>query len=71
MIRAQTCPICEKELPAEGRDLTLFPFCSQRCREVDLLRWCKGSYAIVEPLEKRPDLQEQVDADSYPEDAAG
>ena len=27
-----------------------FPFCSERCRQVDLLRWSKGQYAIVEPL---------------------
>jgi uncharacterized protein len=27
-----------------------FPFCSERCRQVDLLRWSKGRYAIVEPL---------------------
>ena len=27
-----------------------FPFCSERCRQVDLLRWSKGEYQIVEPL---------------------
>jgi uncharacterized protein len=27
-----------------------FPFCSERCRQVDLLRWSQGKYAIVEPL---------------------
>lgn len=35
------CPICGE--PA-ARDA--FPFCSDRCREVDLGRWLKGSYAI-------------------------
>jgi endogenous inhibitor of DNA gyrase (YacG/DUF329 family) len=53
MIRRQTCPICQQELPlgdsAEGK---WFPFCSRRCRDVDLLRWWDGRYAIVEPLDE-------------------
>lgn len=28
-----------------------FPFCSGRCREVDLYRWSVGSYAIVEDVD--------------------
>ena len=36
-----TCPICGK--PA---DVVTKPFCSSRCRNVDLNRWLKGSYAI-------------------------
>jgi uncharacterized protein len=35
------CPICEK--PSEK---THAPFCSQRCREIDLHRWMSGQYAI-------------------------
>jgi endogenous inhibitor of DNA gyrase (YacG/DUF329 family) len=35
------CPICGK--PA--REATL-PFCSGRCRDVDLNRWLSNSYAI-------------------------
>ena len=57
MIRPLTCAVCRKELPSaadpEGRWL---PFCSERCRNVDLLRWSKGEYAIVEPLS--PDSDE-------------
>lgn len=51
MVRLPSCPICEIELSAtaaaESND---FPFCSERCRQVDLLRWSDGKYAIVEPL---------------------
>ncbi|MDA0807233.1 MAG: DNA gyrase inhibitor YacG [Planctomycetota bacterium] len=51
MVRLPSCPICKIELPAtaatESKD---FPFCSARCREVDLLRWSDGKYAIVEPI---------------------
>jgi endogenous inhibitor of DNA gyrase (YacG/DUF329 family) len=35
------CPICNR--PASGDTL---PFCSPRCRDVDLNRWLKGSYVI-------------------------
>jgi len=51
VIRPLECPICRKSVvaPAEGA-ANCFPFCSERCRQVDLLRWSKGKYAIVEPL---------------------
>ncbi len=51
MIRPQTCPICGKELPVEiTLESPLFPFCSKRCRQVDIYRWAEGKYAITEPL---------------------
>jgi endogenous inhibitor of DNA gyrase (YacG/DUF329 family) len=39
-----TCPICGKPSVAEHR-----PFCSARCRQVDLGRWLKGDYVIPGP----------------------
>jgi endogenous inhibitor of DNA gyrase (YacG/DUF329 family) len=38
---AKPCPICQK--PAAER---FRPFCSGRCKDVDLNRWFKGTYAI-------------------------
>ncbi|WP_041344645.1 DNA gyrase inhibitor YacG [Nitrobacter winogradskyi] len=35
------CPICGKPAAEDSR-----PFCSERCRDVDLNRWLSGSYAI-------------------------
>ncbi|WP_367715913.1 DNA gyrase inhibitor YacG [Nitratireductor sp. GISD-1A_MAKvit] len=35
------CPECNK--PSER---SFYPFCSKRCKEVDLNRWLSGSYAI-------------------------
>jgi endogenous inhibitor of DNA gyrase (YacG/DUF329 family) len=35
------CPICGKPAAAEHR-----PFCSARCRQVDLGRWLSGDYVI-------------------------
>jgi endogenous inhibitor of DNA gyrase (YacG/DUF329 family) len=51
MIRPLECPICRKSVlsPLEASP-SFFPFCGERCRQVDLLRWAQGKYAIVEPL---------------------
>jgi endogenous inhibitor of DNA gyrase (YacG/DUF329 family) len=55
VIRPIECPICQKPVPAPvGQTPNWFPFCSERCRQVDLLRWSKGKYAIVEPLRPEP-----------------
>jgi endogenous inhibitor of DNA gyrase (YacG/DUF329 family) len=35
------CPICGKPAIEASR-----PFCSERCRDVDLNRWLSNSYAI-------------------------
>ncbi len=39
--KAIPCPECRR--PSQ-RDH--YPFCSNRCRELDLSRWLNGSYAI-------------------------
>lgn len=42
------CPECGKPSTPQA-----FPFCSPRCRAVDLNRWLSGSYVIAgEPLEQ-------------------
>jgi endogenous inhibitor of DNA gyrase (YacG/DUF329 family) len=38
---AKSCPICGKP-PTEASK----PFCSERCRDVDLNRWLSDSYRI-------------------------
>lgn len=61
MIKPQTCPVCKKPLPPQtGEPDDQFPFCSQRCRNVDLFRWSDGRYAIVENLSERQDLLEEL-----------
>jgi endogenous inhibitor of DNA gyrase (YacG/DUF329 family) len=51
MVRLPDCPICHKQLQASSaQESEYFPFCSERCRNVDLLRWSDGRYAIVESL---------------------
>jgi endogenous inhibitor of DNA gyrase (YacG/DUF329 family) len=41
------CPICKK--PAKATD-TDFPFCSERCRLLDLGKWASGAYVISSPV---------------------
>jgi endogenous inhibitor of DNA gyrase (YacG/DUF329 family) len=39
--KAKPCPTCGKPAVEKFR-----PFCSSRCRDVDLNRWLTGTYAI-------------------------
>jgi len=39
--KQRRCPICGK--PAQE---TTRPFCSRRCRDVDLNRWLSGAYIV-------------------------
>jgi endogenous inhibitor of DNA gyrase (YacG/DUF329 family) len=68
MVRAPTCPICDRELlPASITESPVFPFCSLRCKQVDLLRWCNGEYAVVDRL-TADDLAEQMESSSDPDE---
>ena len=58
------CPICKKPTKATGTD---FPFCSDRCRLIDLGKWASGAYVISSPV---PDADEAVRQDS-PDDEDG
>ncbi|MCA9578924.1 MAG: DNA gyrase inhibitor YacG [Myxococcales bacterium] len=41
------CAVCKKPVPRPERGkLGDFPFCSARCKAVDLSRWLDGDYAI-------------------------
>ncbi|MCJ8054124.1 DNA gyrase inhibitor YacG [Shinella curvata] len=52
--KAVPCPICSRPSAREH-----YPFCSNRCRDVDLNRWLSGSYAIpVADGEEKPEDDE-------------
>jgi endogenous inhibitor of DNA gyrase (YacG/DUF329 family) len=40
------CPICKREASAVRAQNTFAPFCSSRCRTIDLGRWLDESYRI-------------------------
>jgi endogenous inhibitor of DNA gyrase (YacG/DUF329 family) len=43
------CPTCRTlVLPSESE----FPFCSERCRLIDLGKWASGGYVISTPLNR-------------------
>jgi len=37
------CPICKKPVARMDEE---FPFCSARCRTIDLGRWASGQYVV-------------------------
>lgn len=41
-----SCPICRAAVTARRPENPDFPFCSARCRTVDLGRWLGGSYSL-------------------------
>jgi uncharacterized protein len=44
------CPICEKMFPPEKSPA--LPFCSERCRSIDLGRWLDERHSLpIEPKE--------------------
>jgi endogenous inhibitor of DNA gyrase (YacG/DUF329 family) len=50
------CPICARTFAiATLADLPSFPFCSERCRLIDLGRWIDGAYVIPGPQSTQPD----------------
>jgi endogenous inhibitor of DNA gyrase (YacG/DUF329 family) len=51
-----SCPICKKTVELGNED---FPFCSDRCRNIDLGNWATEKYVISEPLQ-----HSQSDSDS-------
>ena len=42
------CPICRKYLP--NADVKTFPFCSDKCRLLDLNKWLEGGYQVSRPM---------------------
>jgi uncharacterized protein len=58
------CPICKKAVTSKDAE---FPFCSDRCRLIDLGKWASGAYVISSPVqdtgEGMEDLSREPDED--------
>ena len=54
------CPICRKIVLRSEPE---FPFCSERCRVIDLGKWASGGYVISTPLN-----DPEIDDSSYSEE---
>ena len=50
------CPICQKEVQFDD---PFMPFCSDRCRLIDLGNWASEKYVISTPVESTPEKEDQ------------
>jgi uncharacterized protein len=48
------CPICKKPAETDKTKNRFLPFCSERCRTIDLGKWLDGKY-VIEGDETIPD----------------
>jgi len=49
------CPICKKDADASSE---FHPFCSERCKIIDLGNWASEKYVISTPIQP-PEEEEQ------------
>jgi hypothetical protein len=54
------CPVCGKKVEKRAKDkkqttqvTDFFPFCSQRCKLIDLNAWFESKYIVSSPLDER------------------
>jgi endogenous inhibitor of DNA gyrase (YacG/DUF329 family) len=54
------CPICKKQVTSKDAE---FPFCSDRCRLIDLGKWASGGYVISSPVQDTGEGMEDLSRD--------
>ena len=59
------CPICKKNVKQTDAD---FPFCSDRCRIIDLGKWASGQYVISSPVTDADELFNDKDPEGEDRD---
>jgi endogenous inhibitor of DNA gyrase (YacG/DUF329 family) len=57
---AMRCPICRTLVRPGDAEM---PFCSERCRTIDLGKWASGAYRISSPV-LDPDILEGAEEDT-------
>jgi uncharacterized protein len=55
-----SCPICKKAVERTAED---FPFCSERCRLIDLGKWASGQYVVSSPVK---DISDEMELQDFP-----
>ena len=53
------CPICRQAV--DSQTTAEFPFCSERCREIDLGNWAMEKYKVAAPIMDESELEELED----------
>jgi endogenous inhibitor of DNA gyrase (YacG/DUF329 family) len=59
--RSLRCPTCRKLVLAGDEN---FPFCSDRCRLIDLGKWASGGYMISTPITDPETLENLANEES-------
>tara|TARA_B100000768_G_scaffold32114_1_gene30720 strand:- start:391 stop:564 length:174 start_codon:yes stop_codon:yes gene_type:complete len=55
-----TCPICKNPKSMENN-----PFCSARCKDIDLSKWLIGGYVIANDEEtESSEIEKNIDEDA-------
>ena len=60
-VRSLRCPICRKIVLKSEPE---FPFCSERCRTIDLGKWASGAYVVSSPMSESDSLSDSETGDS-------
>lgn len=54
------CPTCKREFDKESS--TAIPFCSERCRTIDLGRWLGEAFRL--PVARQPEEDDSLEAEA-------
>ncbi|HKT51891.1 MAG TPA: DNA gyrase inhibitor YacG [Candidatus Angelobacter sp.] len=57
-VQSLRCPTCRTLVLAGSQD---FPFCSERCRLIDLGKWASGGYVISTPITDPEQLENMAE----------
>jgi hypothetical protein len=55
------CPICDTAMPGQPAEWPDYPFCSARCRKIDLGRWLGEQYRVPAADQARPEDESKED----------
>jgi hypothetical protein len=50
------CPICGRDMPGQHKEWPDYPFCSPKCRKIDLGRWLGEKYRV--PSTEQPHAED-------------
>lgn len=54
------CPTCKRPVESTKEE---FPFCSERCRLIDLGKWASGEYVVSSPVK---DISDESEIPKFP-----
>ena len=62
------CPTCDKPVSkAASERPECFPFCSERCKLIDLGKWFNEEYRISTPIESPEQVAELIEEQEHPD----